>query len=286
MNFLKHIGLLVLLCFGVSCSNSVETPPPSLADRVALVEARHAANPSAESLQELLSIYAEQAADTSASSTTRLNRIRYIAEATYASGKHDSAYHLLRQGIADFPHAASVLDASLFLAEIAIQRRQEPKTAELIFATLRDRFAGHPGLKKIPADYEVVRLSDLQTQMQKDIYPPSGFNREAAIDYGKASWAFTAIAKDTAVILRDHFASGTVLEQAKNYPLAMQHYDEVLRRFPQHSRAGDALMVQAVLLSEVYEKKDQARQKVEALMQRFPDHPMLEDARALLTELQ
>ena len=286
MNTLKLVGLLSVLCFGVSCRNGADIPPPSLADKVALIEARHGANPSSESLKELLAAYTEQAADTSASSTTRLNRIRYIAEATYASGKHDSAYHLLRQGIADFPHAASVLDASLFLAEIAIQRRQEPKTADMIFATLRDRFTGHPGLKKIPADYEVTKLSDLQAQMQQAIYPPSGFDREAAVDYGKASWAFTAIAKDTAVVLRDHFASGTVLEQARNYPLAMQHYDEVLRRFPEHTRAGDALMVQAVLLSEVYEKKDQARQKVEALIQRFPEHPMLEDGRALLAELQ
>ncbi|MFK8055544.1 MAG: tol-pal system YbgF family protein [Saprospiraceae bacterium] len=272
--------------FGVSCNQTPElTPSEQLQEHVELLEARNGANPSAETRTELIKAYEKQSQDTSLSQTRRLDRVRYVAEALYVGGKHDQAYNRLRRGISDFQKANSVLDASLFLAEIAIQRRQEPETAELIFATIRDRFERHKGLAKIPAAYETLTLVDAQKKLQMLAYPASGFDREAAVRYGKASWAYTAIEDDEALVIKDHLAAGRVLEQAKNYALAIEHYDEVVRRFEENPRAGDALMLKAVVLQEVYSEKEEARAVLEQMIANYPEHDLANDAKSMLGSL-
>jgi len=274
-----------LLCFGESCKQPEPELSPSkkLQEQVELLEARNGANPTIENRMELVDIYEVQAHDTSLSQTKRLDRVRYISEALYVSNKANQAYERLRLGLSNLPEANSSLDASLFLAEIAIQKRQEPKTAELIFATLRDRFKGSKNLNKIPAEYPEVTLSDAQQQLQQAVYSSGGFDRDAANRYGKASWAYTAIELSPELIIKDHLAAGRVLEQAKNYPNAIKHYDEIIRRFPKNQRAGDAMMLKAVLLLEVYSKKEDARQTLETMISNFPNHELVNDAKALLT---
>jgi len=286
MRFFAFTICILLLGFGESCKQEPTlTPSEQLQEQVELLEARNGANPTPESRAELIKAYEEQTQDTSLSQTRRLDRVRYIAEALYVSGKHDEAYNRLRRGISNFTKANSVLDASLFLAEIAIQRRQEPETAELIFATLRNRFERHKGLKKIPSAYEEISLADAQLKLQLLAYPTTGFDREAAIRYGKASWAYTAIEDDEKLVIKDHLAAGRVLEQAKNYALAIQHYDEVIRRFPDNARAGDALMLKAVVVQDVYGKPEEARTILNDMVARFPSHELTNDAKSFLESL-
>jgi len=286
MRLFTLLLLFLSFGFGVSCKQEpVISPSEALQNRVALLEARNAANPSKEVRAELVEAYELQSLDTSLSQTRRLDRVRYVAEALYASGKHDQAYNKLRRGIADFQKANSVLDASLLLAEIAIRRRQEPETAELIFATLRERFERHKSLAKIPAAYDTIARDVLQESLQMAAYPASGFDRDAAIRYGKASWAYTAIEDDTALIIKDHLAAGRVLEQAKNYALAIKHYDEVVRRFKDNPRAGDALMLKAVVLQEVYAKSEEARAVLTKMIAEHPSHELADDAQALLESI-
>jgi TolA-binding protein len=274
-----------MLCFSESCKQAEPELSPSeqLQEQVELQEARNGVNPTPESRMELVKVYEAQAQDTALSQTKRLDRVRYIAEALYVANKHDEAYERLRLGLSNLPEATSRLDASLFLAEIAIQKRQEPKTAELIFATLRNLYKGNKSLNKIPEAYPEVLLADAQTKLQQAVYPSTGFDREAANRYGKASWAYTAIQLAPELIIKDHLAAGRVLEQSKNYPFAIKHYDEIIRRFPTNQRAGDALMLKAVVLLEVYDKKDEAREAIETMIAAYPNHDLADDAQALLS---
>ncbi len=273
----------LLMCFSESCKEAEPELSPSeqLQERVELLEARNGVNPTPESRLELVEAYEEQTQDTSLSQTRRLDRVRYISEALYVSGQHDKSYERLRLGLTNFPKANSRLDASLFLAEIAIQKRQEPETAKLIFATLRNRFRGNNSLSKIPEAYEEVSLKDAQSKLQQAVYPKGTFDREAANRYGKASWAYTAIETNADLIIKDHLAAGRVLEQAKKYSFAIKHYEEVVRRFPANQRAGDALMLKAVILSEIFGKNEEAREILNKMVSNYPNHELVEDAKAL-----
>lgn len=289
MRFFIPLLLVVSSSFGVSCNQTptpVLTPSEQLQERVALLEARNGANPTPENRAELMAVYEEQSQDENLSQTQRLDRIRYISEALYVAGKHDQAFNRLRRGIADFKDAGSLLDASLFLAELAIQRRQEPETAELIFAALRTRFPNAQGLTKIPKEYEYITLPEAKQILQQEVYPKTGFSREAAIRYGKAAWAITAIEADSQVVIEDHLAAGRVLEQAKSYTAALEHYDEVINRYPDSSRAGDAMMLKAVVLQDVYQKNGEAKQVVNQMLAAHPDHDLADDAKALLATMQ
>ena len=289
MRFFIPLLFVVSSSFGVSCNQeptSVTTPSEHLQERVALLEARNGANPTPESRAELMGAYEDQSQDESLSQTQRLDRVRYIAEALYVSGKHDQSFDRLRRGIADFKDASSAFDASLLLAELAIQRRQEPETAELIFAALRTRFPNAASISKIPKEYKYITLLDAKQLLQQEVYSSTGFNREGAIVYGKAAWAFTAIEDDSAVIIEDHLAAGRVLEQAKNYIFALDHYDEVINRFPTSPRAGDAMMLKAVVLQDVYKKNEEAKSVLNSMIAAHPTHELTADAKSLLASLK
>jgi len=288
MRFLIPFVILASTGFSASCNQEKApalSPSDQLQERVELIEARNGANPSAENRAELLAIYEKQSQDETLSPTKRLDRVRYIAEALYVAGKHDDAYERLRKGIADFPEASSIIDASLLLAELAIQRRQEPETAELIFATLRTNFENAQALTKIPAEYTYVTLAEAKSLLQQQVYTSKGFEREAAVRYARASWAYTAIESDPRLIIEDHLASGRIMEQAKNYSFAIKHYDEVINRFPDNSRAGDAMMLKAVVLQDVYSKNEEAKILLNELIVKHPSHDLADDAKSLLASL-
>ena len=235
-----------------------------------------------EDLAARLARYRSEAADTTLSDGERLLRVRYLAEAAYAKRDHVSAYELLLDGVSQFPNAESVPEAGLLMADIAVNGIREPHTAEIIFAQLRERFDGHKALDLIPEEYEVVSMTALQQGMQRAIYPDGTFDPEAAVRYGQASLAYTALEPNADRALRDHLASGTVLEDAGRLPLALQHYRRAARRFAGHSKAGTAAFMEGFVLYELQQDEAAGRAVIERFIADYPEHPLVGDARALL----
>lgn len=277
--------LLTAVCavLATACADDVPTAQ-SAQDRIALLEARLTANPNPETFAELTGLYRAEAADTAQTATYRLNRHRDLARAYLAANRHTDAYEALREGARDFPRAATVPEAGLAMAQIAQQRLRQPATAALIHATLAERFAAHPVLTQLASSIKPRDRDSLRRAMQGHIYGPGGFDREAAIRYGDAAMAHAALTDDVDEAVRDHLASGRVLEQAKQYDRALRHYREVQRAYPQHRKAADAMFLEAFVLREVYADRDAGDSILTAFLTRHPAHTLADDARALLAE--
>ena len=277
--------LFTLVFFALIASCKQQDSPQaeqSTADRISLLEARMGAQPTPEVHEELLSLYEQQRADTTLSQDLRMMRARYLAEAEYAKSHHQAAFDMLRSAIKDFPTAQGRPEAGLLMAEIAIQRLNEPSTAEIIFAMIRDRYPNSNATNLIPVEYEVKSVPDVIQGLQKAVFPSTGFNKPAAIAYGKASWVYTALETDENAIVKDHIASGRILEEAGQFQMALAHYKEVTSRFPHHERAGDAAFLEAFIVFDHQQKEAEGRALLENYLKHYPGHKLNGDATALL----
>ncbi len=278
-----YVYAALLAISAAACAAPAEEPEQSRKERIHLLEARVLGGDE-EAHAELKQLYAEEAADTSIADQQRLTRVRYLAEAAYAESQHQQAYELLRRGIADFQDAGGAPEAGLLMAEIAIQRLREPETAELIFATIRAQYPQSRAVRMIPPDYPIRSVEEVKEELQRAIFTDTGFDRNAAIRYGKASMAYTALEKDADVAAADHIAAGRVLEEAKAYPLALQHYREVQRRYPQYSKVANAAFLEAFVVHDLQGDKEEGRRLLEQYLRNYPNHTLAADAKALLQE--
>ena len=216
--------------------------------------------------------------------TQALDRERFLAELAYARGNPQAAYGRLLRAANRYSGAATLSAAGLLAAEIAVQRLREPQTAELLFATLRDRYPTAAILDNIPEAYGRPPLDSLRAAWQQAIYA-TGFDRDAAERYGRATLAALAFSADSALIVRDRIASARVLEQANRYDLAVAQLDALIDRYPDAPASADARFLRGFVHLEHRRDTAAARDALGDYLARHPNHKLADDARALLTEL-
>lgn len=286
----KLLPLLVLLGFWTACAKDQGTPELDKASKEARADSllqRMTPNPNPAELAELRGLYEEMRLDTSYPMTDRLNMERFLAEADYSEGKYALAYNRLQQAIHDLPKAATIPEASLLWAELAIRHLKRPAVAEMIFAQLREKYPEHNTLKVIPADYAEIPVEDLRKQMQGRIYPGGNeLNREAGLSYSDASYAYSAFERDPTLAAQDHLAIAQVLQQMHTYDLAIQHLDFIVKQYPETSQASDGMLLKAYILGIEQESAEDARAVLETLEKSYPASAAAKEADALRNQLK
>ena len=282
LSLLTSCCAVLITLTGCASDGRSDRPAKSRAELITDLERRVAEEPGGAALDSLLTYYQEDLRDTSLSNGLRFDRARYLAETAYARGDARAAYTQLLDAIGEYPKAPTRPQAALKLADIAINKLDEPHTAELIFATLREQYPGHPALASIPAAYDEISVDALQMQMQREVYPAGAFDAQGALRYGQASLAYTALERDADRALKDHLASGTILEDAGRISLALDHYRRAQLRFAGHDKAGTAMFMEGFVLMEMSGDTVGGKAKIREFLGSYPAHALAKDARRML----
>ena len=275
------ICVCIILLFGCQSNTTVN-------NEIASLEKSNEEAPSQETANKLIEAYLTYVKD---KPTDHDNNSRYLYRAAsnyYRMNRFPQAGRLLKQAIQDHFSGSNTANNIRFLATLS-----EEKLNDILLAK-----ALNQGLVRLFPDHEEVddakknaqgfgNLSDEIAKLQKEMYPEDAvrIDRVKALNYIKLSEAFALLNPNEEEAVNHLHRAGETARSILNYKRAIEIYDWIIRRFPDHSRTAQALFLKAFTLDNNMKKYEEARGLYEAFLEKYPNDDFADDTKFLLENL-
>ena len=273
------------ILLGTSCN----TEKQKLQDEIARLEQAVEENPAPAEADELLRLYQEyvvQYRDDAANNPRYLYR---AAALQYRQNRFAGAVNLLNQAISGYYADGNTPQAMLFLGDIYEDNMRNEESAATVYQALMRAFPDSEqaalAAKKLPDALPPLeqRISDLNTNMFDDT--------TKRIDYRTAN-NFIISGELYAMLLPESEEAPGILYQAgdaaraiRSFNKALELYESITARYPDHERAPMALFLRAFTLDSDLKRFDEAKVLYEQFIAKYPSHDFADDAQASLDNL-
>lgn len=282
----QSIFLLFLFVFFAACSSDTNT---TAADpEIEALEKEVETSPNAENSKALLDKYNATVAANPDSHDQNSRYLYRAASIQYRMNRFTGAINLLKQALKDHYSGDNTANNILLLGSILKEKIKTEDGAATTYQSFLKAFPNHEKAASIKADYG--NLPDFETRLKNlgDRLMNDSTNR---IDY-KVANDFINNCEVYALILPNDPKSGDYLHKAgetarsiRSYDKALNFYEWIYTRYPEHPKASQALFLQAFTLDNDKKNFDKARELYTAFLEKYPEDDFADDTKFLLENL-
>ena len=283
---MKKTCLALCLCFALwHCTNDSNDTSGSIAG----LEAQFDQNADGQIANELLAAYDTFIAENPEKEDQVARYLYRKAGILYRLNKNNEAINALNEAIRKFPDNPNTPNCALLVATILSENFYNEQVPLSIYQCLEqkslDDTQQNTIAEKLPAN--TPPLMDRIKGMQAQIFDDSlgRINYRFANDYIQSClyYAYLLPQKEDApeVALRAAETARTI----RTFPVALELYETIYERYPQHPKASQALFLQAFTLDNDLKKLDEAKALYETFLEKFPTDDFADDTKFLLKNL-
>jgi TolA-binding protein len=216
---------------------------------------------------------------------------RYLyraAELQFRMNRYSGAIKLLNQALKDHYAGSNTPMNALFLGTIYKEKLKNEVAAAAVYQTFLQAFPNHEKAAAIKADYGNeptmdAKIVDFGNRLMND-----STNR---IDYRVAN-DFIGLCEINALMLPNDAQSGDYLHKAgetarslRSFPKALEIYDWIILKYPNHPKAAQALFLKAFTYDNDLKKVEEARALYTEFLNKYPNDDFADDTKFLLENL-
>lgn len=273
--------LIITIAFN-NCRNN----PSGLEGTIAQLEKKWGPPYSPESANQLVKAYQNYVSTYPDRDDQNAVYLRKGAKVAMEAGQYPQAVELLNMAIKDHLKAESSPENVLLLGEIYRNSLKNENVAATIFQSGRKQFPKEPAFEQYLNDQwpplkqrlEALRSSVMDT-IQKQI------NYTIVNDYILSCGAYAMILPKDTLSPTLLFRAGQLAHQTQTYNKALELLDWMYLEYPDHPLAADALFLNGYILDSELKRFDEAKQRYEAFLKKYPDNEFAETTQFLLDNL-
>jgi len=288
---MKKLILLVLVgATFFACQNESGTTAGTAAasPEIAKLEAAVAEKATPENSKELEIAYRNYI---TANPDDHENASRYLyraAELQFRMNRYSAAVALLNEALKNHYAGSNTPLNALFLATIYRDKLKNETAAAAVYQTFLKAFPNHEKAAAIQNNYGSeptmdAKIVDFGNRLMND-----STNR---IDYRVAN-DFIGLCEINALMLPKESNSPDYLHKAgetarslRSFPKALEIYDWITNKYPNHPKAAQALFLKAFTYDNDLKKPEEARALYTEFLQKYPNDDFADDTKFLLENL-
>ncbi len=220
-----------------------------------------------------------------------VNNGRYLyrlAGLLYAQKRYTGAANAIKQALKDHYNSDATSAAALLLGTIYKENLKNDFVAATVYQAFLQAFPQHEKAEAIRKDYGNLppfseRLKALADQLLDTVN--HRINYQVANDFVNACEVYAFLLPDDPKTPEFAHKAGEMARSVSHFARAVELYDWVYNRYPDHPKAPQALFMKAFIYSDDLKDTAKARQAFEEFLARFPDDGFADDAQFLLDNL-
>ncbi|MDF1866608.1 MAG: tetratricopeptide repeat protein [Saprospiraceae bacterium] len=283
----QSIFFLFLLVFMVACSSDKEGSEGS-DPAIEVLEKEVEAEPNAENSKALLDKYSEFVAANPESHDVNSRYLYRAASLQYRMNRFSGAINLLKQALKDHYTGDNTANNVLLLGSIFKEKLNNEEGASTTYQCFIEAFPNNEKTASVKADYGNLpdfetRLLSLGNKLMND--------STHRIDYRVAN-DFVNVCELHALILPNDGKAGDYLHKAgetarsiRSFDKALNFYDWICTKYPEHPKAPQALFLQAFTYDNDKKDIEKARTLYTAFLEKYPNDDFADDTKFLLDNL-
>ena len=286
MKNLFFFAFLITTIF--ACKSEGTTGETAVSPEIAKLEAEVEAKATPENSKALEAAYLAHIAANPNDHETASRYLYRAAELQYRMNRYSGAVKLLNQALKDHYAGSNTPMNALFLGTIYKEKLKNGVAAAAIYQTFLQAFPNHEKAAAIKKDYGSeptmdAKIVDFGNRLMND-----STNR---IDYRVAN-DFIGLCEINALMLPKDAKSGDYLHKAgetarslRSFPKALEIYDWIIMKYPDHPKAAQALFLKAFTYDNDLKKVDEARALYTEFLNKYPNDDFADDTKFLLENL-
>ncbi len=278
LSFLLIFVVLILACQSDAGGN-----------KIAQLEKAIATNPTAESIDQLLTSYRASIQAAPEDATVNATTIGKIAAVQLKGNQVMEAVETLTNGIRNYYSAPATADNLWALGDIYKNALKSPSVAKAICKVYADKF---PSGKHVAAAKQLVGANP--TSLSDDIEAIGGnmYNEETHRLDTKIANDFIRVCEIYALIKPEDSKSPDYLHKAgetaraiRAFPRAISIYDRIYASYPNFEKAPQALFLKAFTYDNDLKEVEKARALYTEFLKKYPNDDFADDTEFLLKNL-
>lgn len=220
---------------------------------------------------------------------TNCGRYLYrLAALLHAQKRYTGAANAIKQALKDHYTSDATPTAALLLGTIYKENLKNEFLAASVYQAFLQAFPQHEKAEAIRKDYGDLppfseRLKSLADQLLDTIN--HRINYQVANDFVNACEVYAFMLPDDPKTPELAHKAGEMARSVSHFARAVELYDWVYHRYPDHPKAPQALFMKAFIYSDDLKDTAKARQAFEEFLARFPNDGFADDAQFLLDNL-
>jgi tetratricopeptide (TPR) repeat protein len=274
--------LLLVLIALTNCQNS----PNSLEDTIAQMEKKISPPYTADQADQLIKIYQDYAFTYPDRNDQDGLYLKKAATVAIESEQYSQAIELLTTAIKDHFSAKNTKENILLLAEVYQKYLNNENIAATVLQSAQRQFPEESSFtQQIQPQWPAleIRLEDLKKGVMDTVQKQ--INYTYVNDYILSCAAYAMILPEDTLSPRLLFEAGQLAHQTQTYNEALELLDWMCLEYPEHPMAADALFLNGYILDSELKRFDEAKQRYEAFLERYPDNEFAETTQFLLDNL-
>ncbi|MBK7410136.1 MAG: tetratricopeptide repeat protein [Saprospirales bacterium] len=278
------IATLLLLAF-LACNNG---PDPEM-NAITVLEKELETNASADKIEALMGLYEQYVAahpDEVEADAQYLHKAAYVQ---YTGHRYASAVKYLKEALRNFYPSTKTPDNALFLASIYKNEMKNPEVGNAAYYAFLQAFPNH---EKASFVRDSVLTDSMDLHAEIDSLRSRIYNENTNRYDAQVSNEFIGTCEVYGLLLpEDPKTPDLVFEAARtagyirSFPKAVELYDWVYTRYPDYSKASQALFMMAFTYDNEMGNVDRAKGLYEEFLQKYPNDDFADDAQALFQNL-
>jgi TolA-binding protein len=277
------VYLFLLFLLGLTnCQNT----PKNLEDTIDQMEKKLSPPYTAEQANQLIKAYQDYVStypDRTDQNAAYLNKAATVA---MEAGQFSQAAELLSIAIKDHFPAKNTKENILLLGKVYQQHLQNDNIAATVFQSAQRQFPQENSFtQQLQPQWPSLetRLEDLKKGVMDTVQKQ--INYTYVNDYIVSCAAYAMILPEDTLSPRLLFEAGQLAHQTQTYNEALELLDWLYLEYPDHPMAADALFLNGYILDSELKRFDEAKQRYEAFLERYPDNEFAETTQFLLDNL-
>lgn len=285
---MKKLFLFAFLVSALFACKSDSTATATASPEIAKLEAEVAAKATPENSKALEAAYQAYITANPDDHETASRYLYRAAELQFRMNRYSGAVKLLNQALKDHYSGSNTPLNALFLATIYKDKLKNNVAAAAVYQTFLQAFPNNEKAAAIKADYGNestmdAKIVDFGNRLMND-----STNR---IDYRVAN-DFIGLCEINALMLPNDPKSGDYLHKAgetarslRSFPKALEIYDWIILKYPNHPKAAQALFLKAFTYDNDLKKVEEARALYTEFLNKYPNDDFADDTKFLLENL-
>ncbi|MEE9371731.1 MAG: tetratricopeptide repeat protein [Saprospiraceae bacterium] len=215
--------------------------------------------------------------------------LKKAANIAKVAGMHGKASGFLMAQVKESKNEVDIKNNLIDLGGI-LKKLNKSHASDIIFKGLLERY---PNDEKVTA-LNIELSADIasaegylnylfdQVLVNPDEY---GINRQNALKYVDGTEAFALVLPNNKSTPDFLYKAAEVARSLRTMPKAMNLYDWILKKYPDHKKGPTTLFIKGFLLEQEFDQMEEAKKIYEQFLTQYPEHEMASSAKFLLNNM-
>ncbi len=281
-----NLIVVMLLMFAIGGLSTCGNSPQGLEEAITQMENKLPRPYSSENAKQLIKAYQDYVSTYPDRDDQNAIYLRKAGQAAIDAGQYDLAAELLSTAIKDHFSAKSTQENILLLADVYSKNLKNEVVAASILQSGQKQFPSSELLAQHidPAWPALInRLKTLKEEVVDTV--KKQINYSTVNDYIISCAAYAMILPKDTLSPSLLFQAGQLAHQTQSHNKALELLDWMYLEYPKHPMAPDALFLNGYILDSELKRFEEAKQRYEAFLEKYPQNEFAETTQFLLDNL-